>query len=351
MINRKAFTILVEKIKPCIEKYRKISKYGDLTFFEVYTAVAFMYFKEQQVDYAVLETGLGGRLDATNTVNPLACGITPISYDHMDMLGTSLTQIAKEKAGIIKSPRSTAHGPQLIVVSAPQEKEAQEIIEKRCRKEKAKLYAVGKDIAWRARTVKRKSQSFEVRGIKRKYANLRIKLLGEHQWDNATLAIGMAEALENEHISSQAIRKGLMNARWPGRLEEAGKKPIIILDGAQNAASAGTLIRAIKKYFTYRKLILVLGISGDKDIRGICQVLGNIADRIILTKAQNPRAAECESIKKFIAKPLEFTSQVKRAIVLAKHMAGYQDLILITGSLFVVAEARRFLRNDRNLWK
>ncbi|HCD37216.1 MAG TPA: bifunctional folylpolyglutamate synthase/dihydrofolate synthase [Candidatus Omnitrophica bacterium] len=348
MISKKEITHLVERVKPLIEKYQRVSKYGDLTFFEVYTALAFMYFKEQRVDYAVLETGLGGRLDATNVVDPLVCGITPISYDHMDLLGKSLAKIAKEKAGIIKrdegrGTKDDRYGNSLIVISAAQKKEARAVIKKRCLKEKARLYEVGKDIVWRLGRIKGEWQSFEVRGLKRKYTGLKIKLLGEHQLDNASLAIGMAEALEDKRLSPHVIKRGLMSASWPGRLEIAGRKPTIILDGAQNTASAFTLKEALKKYYTYQKLILVLGISSDKDIEGVCAMLEDIADKVILTKAWNPRAEEPESIKKYIGKPLEVTSDVKKAIVLAKYLAGSKDLILITGSLFVVGEARKII--------
>src|SRR3989338_2854424 len=348
MISKKEITHLVERVKPLIEKYQRVSKYGDLTFFEVYTALAFMYFKEQRVDYAVLETGLGGRLDATNVVDPLVCGITPISYDHMDLLGKSLKNSEREKAGIIKrdegrGTKDDRYGNSLIVISAAQQKEARAVIKKRCLEEKAKLYEVGKDIVWRLGRIKGEWQSFEARGLKRKYTNLKINLLGEHQLDNASLAIGMAEALEDKRLSPHAIKRGLMSASWPGRFEIAGRKPTIILDGAQNTASAFMLKEAIKKYYTYQKLILVLGISSDKDIEGVCAMLEDIADKVILTKAWNPRAEEPESIKKYIGKPLEVTSDVKKAIVLAKFLAGSKDLILITGSLFVVGEARKII--------
>lgn len=344
MIGKREIARFVEKIKPIIEKYNRKCKYGALTFFEVYTALAFLYFKQKEVDYAVLETGLGGRLDATNTVNPLACAITPISYDHTDQLGSTLKKIAAEKGGIIKSGR-------LKVISAPQEKEAREVIRNRCKETGARLYEIGKDIIWRktsacriARHDARRFQGFSVKGIRGNYDNLKIGLLGEYQMANAALAVGMVEALAEEKITVLSIQRGLKRAVWPGRLEAASRRPRIVLDGAHNTASAAALREALKRHFEYKKLILVLGMSQDKDIEGVCDILCPIASKIILTKSGNSRAAEPEFIQKMFLKQAELTNNVKEAITVAKKSANPRDLILITGSLFVAGEARRCLK-------
>ncbi|MFA5410833.1 MAG: folylpolyglutamate synthase/dihydrofolate synthase family protein [Candidatus Omnitrophota bacterium] len=307
---------LVKRLKPEIEKYNRRSPYGALSFFEVYTALALTYFKERKVDFAVLETGLGGRLDATNAVNPLVCAITPISYEHTQKLGNTLREIAKEKAGIIKS-----RIPGSIVISAPQEKEAIEVIRARCKEAGAKLYEINPD----------------------NYRRFKIKLLGEHQQINANLAAEIIKALGayGIKIKREAIKKGLYHTVWPGRCETVSRNPLAVLDGAQNLASSRALKKTIKENFKYRKLILVLGISSDKDIKGICHELSGLADSVILTRADSPRAAKPEVLGGYFKdKERYLTNSVKEAISLAKQKAGTRDLILVTGSLFVVGEAR-----------
>jgi dihydrofolate synthase/folylpolyglutamate synthase len=344
MISKSALAELVQRLKPVIEEYNKNSKYEPLSFFEVYTALAFVYFKEKKVDFAVLETGLGGRLDATNVVEPLVCAITSLSYEHTQKLGNTLREIATEKAGIIKvSPLARYPVSPLIVISAPQEKEAIKVIRNKCKDVDARLYEVGKDITFR-----KAKHGFTVKGALGKYPNLKIKLLGEHQHINATVAIGVIEALGNYNIkvSVDSIRRGLYNTVWPGRCEVISKKPLLVLDGAQNVASAKALKETIKENFSakggkYRKLILVLGISNDKDIKGIYRALTDLAYTVILTRANSPRATEPEVLASYFkGKEIYLTNNVKEAIDLAKQKANSKDLILVTGSLFVVGEAR-----------
>lgn len=352
MISKSELTRLVERLKPAIEEYNKKSIYGPLSFFEVYTALAFVYFKEKKTDFAVLETGLGGRLDATNVVNPLVCAITPISYEHTDKLGSSLREIASEKAGIIK------RSYQPIVISAPQEKEAMEVIRNRCRQTGAKLYELGRDVSY-CKT----KDNFAIKGPNTNYSGLRIRLLGEHQLVNASVAVGVIDALRisGVQITIDSVRRGLYNTLWPGRCEIISREPLVVLDGAQNAASAKVLRETIKQSLTYKKLILVLGICNDKDIKGICAQLCDLADEIILTQADNPRAASVDMIADIISSQLSppqadppaaeagsyqinKTKNVKEAVDLARQKANRGDLILITGSLFVVGEARQMCR-------
>jgi len=314
MIPRPALKKLVEKLKPKIEKYNRNSRYGPLTFFEVYTALALVYFKERKVDFAVLETGLGGRLDATNAVNAIVSVITPISYEHMDKLGKSLKNIACEKAGIIKNKGS-------IVVSAPQEKEAQDAIRARCRAIQARLYEINR------------------------YKNLKIRLLGKHQLINATVAERAIKTLSfyGIKIGIDSIKRGLFNTRWPGRYEVLGRDPCVIIDGAQNIASIGALKEAIKDNFSigkkYKKLILVLGISSDKDIKGVCLELKDLADKIILTKAKSIRAIDPRVLAIYFKdKEKYITNGVMQAKKLSMRLAEKNDLVLVTGSLFVIGE-------------
>jgi dihydrofolate synthase/folylpolyglutamate synthase len=331
VISKKELIQLVKLIRPAVKRF------PGLSFFEVYTALALLYFKNKNVDFAVLETGMGGRLDATNVASSLVCGITPISYEHTRYLGKSLTQIAGEKAGIIKYKSQ--------VVSSVQEREAAQVIQNAAVSLQARLYTVGKDIKY----FNNKRRYFAIKGLNNTYANLRINLLGEHQLINATLAVGIVEALSayGFKVGVDCVRKGLYNTIWPGRLEMLCHKPCIIVDGAQNAASAAVLRAAVRNIFKYRKLILVFGVSQDKDIRGIAAQLSGLAHKVILTAADTPRAALPASLKEyFVAKGKEIfiTTGVSEAKHLALKVAGKEDLILVTGSLFVVGEFRDVYR-------
>lgn len=339
MISKDSLAKLVSRSRPKIEAYNKESPYGPLSFFEVYTALAFEYFKERKVDFAVLETGLGGRLDATNVVNALVAGITPISYDHTDKLGTTLAEIATEKAGIIKRCQGVKVSEcQSVVVSARQEKEARQIIRERCKKTGARLLEVGRDIRY-----ERNKNGFSVGVINETHCALRITLRGQHQIENAAMAVGITDALKTQGLSITAkqIQKGLYETRWPGRCEVVARRPLVVLDGAQNMASAEVLKKAVRSEFKYKKLVLVLGASTDKDIAGICGTLRPLADFVVLTKADNPRAAPPESLQEFFSgKEIQITQSVKEAKGRSFLSAKKKDLILVCGSLFVVAEFR-----------
>ncbi|MBU0548582.1 MAG: bifunctional folylpolyglutamate synthase/dihydrofolate synthase [Candidatus Omnitrophica bacterium] len=337
-ISKEYLTGLVEFLKPVIKGFEKFSihnrhfHYGRLSFFEVYTALAFLYFKEKKVDFVVMETGMGGRLDATNVAQSLVCAITPISYEHTRYLGKTLTQIAGEKAGIIKQKS--------LVISSIQKKEAAQVIQNKSASLQAKLFTVGKDIKYST-----KGKYFSIKGINNNYTNLRINLLGRHQLINASQAVGIIEALGSYgfKVSVNCIKKGLYNTLWPGRLEVLCRKPCIVVDGAQNAASAAVLKSAVTSIFKYKKLILVFGVSQDKDIKGMVSQLSGLAHKIILTCADNPRAALPKYLKRYFSakeKEIFITAGVREAKVLALKVANLQDLILVTGSLFVVGEFR-----------
>ena len=353
MISPEELESLVERLKPAIEEYNRNSKYGPLSFFEVYTALAFTCFKEKRVDFAVLETGLGGRLDATNVVDPLVCAITPISFDHTQKLGNTLREIAAEKAGIIKSHQSPVTSHQPIVITAPQEDEVIKVIRNKCQQQNAILYEVGKDINFEQISFNNYSQDFNIGGALGEHRNLKIRLLGKHQLINAAVSVGIIDGLRfyNLNIDIDAIRTGLYHTIWPGRCEIIAKEPLIVLDGAQNIASTRALKETIRENFSaaggsasggrYKRLILILGISKDKDIKGICRELYDLADEIVLTKANNPRATEPQNLAEYFnAKQVYITNNVKEAKEYACRIAHKKDLILITGSLFVVGEAR-----------
>lgn len=339
MISRRELASLTRGLKPAINKYNRISKYGKLSFFEVYTALAFLYFKQKKVDFVVLETGLGGALDATNAAPSLVCAITPISYEHTQYLGSRISEIAAEKAGIIKQNNALA-------LSAIQKKEAQAVIRNRCANFNARLYEVGRDIRY---SVRARNGYFSVKGINRKYGGLKLRLLGSHQLSNAALAIGIVEVLSSAgvKISVAQIRRGLYNTLWPGRCEVLSYAPLIVVDGAQNAASAEALKAAIKENFAkgkkYNKLILVFGACLDKDIKGMLKQLAVLAEKIIFTSAQNARSAPPASLPKYLRqreKDIYITNNVEEAKRLALRLSEKDDLILVTGSLFIVGAFR-----------
>ena len=342
LIGEEDVSCLLKKIKRVVDRMEEEPP----SFFEVYTALAYLYFKEKKADIAVYETGLGGRLDATNIIEPLVSVITPISYEHTDRLGSTLREIASEKGGIIKEGG--------ICVLAPQEEEALGALERICEEKKARIVLVGRDVRARELSADEEKEVFSVLSPSAEYPRLEMSLLGSHQVVNAATAIAAVEALR-EHgitVAPAAIEKGVAAASWPGRLEVVSRGPFVLLDGAQNKASAKVLSSAVKKIFRdrgkYKDLVLVLGVSKDKDIKGILDELLPIADRVILTKSKIvERATEPSAVRAFInagTKDVVLTANVKEALDKAYSKANSEDLILVTGSLFVVGEARELLQ-------
>ena len=337
LISEEDLSRILTNIKDTIRSYAKDEM---PTFFEVYTAIAYLYFKEKKADFAVYEVGMGGRLDATNIIEPLVCAITPLSYEHTDKLGDTLEEIAIEKCGIIKRGS--------ICVSAPQEEKALKVIDDACSERDVRLILVGRDIKFKELASDEESNTFEVSGSLGEYKGLKTSLIGPHQVVNAATAIGIIEALrpQNVIVSEEAVRSGIRDAKWPGRLEVVGRRPFVILDGAHNRASARILIEAVKKIFKYKKLILVLGVSKDKDVKGILEELVPEAGEVVLTKSRVlNRAMEPAKIREEMIgikdniKNVILTQNTEEALQKALSVACPEDLILVTGSLFVVGEA------------
>ncbi|MFA4991639.1 MAG: folylpolyglutamate synthase/dihydrofolate synthase family protein [Candidatus Omnitrophota bacterium] len=341
MISESEFVGLIERIRPAAEKFRDHVKFGRASFFEILTAAAFLHFKDKKVDFAVLETGLGGRLDATNTANPVACGITSISLEHTDKLGDTLAKIAFEKAGIIKTRG--------VIVSASQKREAGDVIRKACEERGAGLHEAGKDIKYRIVDSNERRQVFDTEGPGYSYKNLELNLIGYHQIENASMAIGMLKLAESGgfKLGEDAVRRGLKKAIWPGRLQIIRRRPRVILDGAQNPASISVLISSVNKLFKYNRFISVFGISSDKDIKGVSRLLDRASDKVILTRAKdNPRAQSPLVLKKYFSKADPFSGNVEEALKKALESSGKEDLILVTGSLFVVGDAIGYFKNS-----
>ena len=312
---------------------------GELTTFELLTALAFAYFKERQADYQVLETGLGGRLDATNVVKPEVCVITAISFDHTDVLGDTLPQIATEKAGIIK--------PTSIVISSPQYPEAMEVIVRVCRERGVRLVRAGSDVTWQRKAFSLEGQAFQVNGLTGEY-ELNLPLLGEHQLENAATAVAAAEVLveRGAKVSPKNIADGLAQVHWPGRLQILRREPWVIVDGAHNADSVRRLVKALRQYFDFERAILIFGASSDKNIAGMVAELASFPDTVIVTQSRHPRAIAPDKLVSEFAKweiiP-EVAENVASAVELALAQAKPTDLICATGSLFIVAEVMEYM--------
>jgi dihydrofolate synthase/folylpolyglutamate synthase len=322
---------LVEEMQPLV------SQVEGVTTFEIITCLAFAWFAEQGVAWAVVEVGLGGRLDATNVLHPDVTVITPISYDHVAILGDTLAQIASEKAGICKSG--------VPLVSAPQPEEALATLRDVCDHQGAHLTLVGRDWTWRSGAADLNGQTFTVRHGKHDSFDLHLPLLGEHQLVNATTAVAVLSLLEQSglEVPASALREGLQAVRWPGRLEILGREPLVITDGAHNGDSARKLIAALHAMGDFRNLIIVLGGSADHLTPDLMGALLPGAARAIATQALHPRSASPAWIQARAADlgyHLEVGETVAQALDLALSEAEPQDLICCTGSLFVAGDAR-----------
>ncbi len=344
LISEEEFAALMTEVKPYFEAMNHDPLYRQLTFFEVLTALAFAYFKQKQAAFQVLEVGLGGRLDATNVAEPEVCVITPISLEHTQVLGDSLEKIAYEKAGIIKPAR--------FVVSSAQLKEVSQVISDVCRQRGANLVQVGKDITWRRIAGDFHQQAFVVQG-KMGTHQLTIPLLGDYQVENAATAVATLEILASFgfNIAAADIAQGLAQVEWPGRFQILSHQPIVLVDGAHNVGSMKRLVENIRAYFNYDKLFLVIGISCDKDIPGIVKELIALSPQVIVTRSSHSRAASPPLIAtEFASQGITstITDAVSQALSQTLSIAGRKDLVCVTGSLFVVAEALDYAASHSN---
>lgn len=353
-ISHSELVRLVEALKP------HVALIDRLTTFELTTALGFLYFSEQKVDIAVIEVGLGGRLDATNVVTPLVSVITSLSYDHMAVLGNTLSQIAGEKAGIIKEGRP--------VVLAPQKEEARLVVEQVARERNAPLTQVGRDFLFAALTHTTQQQTmlvwpaqdqplmdeFSESGGRTVWQPVRltIPLLGYHQVENAATAYATLQVARASgvRITEEAIFKGFSSVYWPGRFEFLQRTPPVVIDSAHNGDSALKLRLALDDYLPGLPIVLVFGASEDKDIHSMLSELLPRVRFMIATQSEHPRAIEADKLveiaRQFGTKAeavLPFEKAMERALELADAEAG----IVVTGSIFVAAAARD-LWNRRN---
>lgn len=322
-----------------VERLRAVvSRVPEITTFELITALAFDTFARTEVQWAVVEVGMGGRLDATNVITPQVSVITPISYDHMTYLGDTLGEIAGEKAGIIK--------PGVPVVTAPQPREAADVFAQVAAERSAPLTIVGRDWQWESVNSSSEGQRFSAWPSRQagRRATYSLPLLGSHQLVNATTALATVEQIRHQgtEVQDHAIRSGLAGVRWPGRLEVLGTAPWTIVDGAHNGDSMEKLASALGKLFPHEKAILIWGTSSGKDVDGMLDALLPIADHILVTQAHHPRATNATTlVERVRARGREACSvPMEGALKHALSIATERDLVCGTGSLFVVADLR-----------
>lgn len=347
------FAGLLDLIRPLLEDMIG-DGFESPTEFEVCTALAFQYFYEERVDFLVLEVGLGGAIDSTNVVIPLVSVITNISLDHMDRLGNTVKEIAAVKAGIIKSGVPT--------VTAQEEGEALEVIRAGCLRKDSPLFIVRERsgepfskefVFWTADgNDTLKGQRFSIRGLRYNYNNLNLSLLGRHQLANAAAAVAAVELLAEKGctINKEAVFNGLADVKWPARFEVFGGDPPVVLDGAHNHAGAKELRRALDNYFPCRKIILVIGILQDKQRSLVVEELAPGTSAVIVTRPDSPRSGDWLYVAKEAGKYagcVYAIESVKEAVLKSLDLAGSGEIICITGSLYMVAEARKVLINLR----
>ena len=340
MISHADFANLTEKVAKACESITG----SDPTYFEILTAIGFMYFAEEAVDLVLLETGLGGRLDATNVVTPLVVGLTHISYDHMNILGKELTQIAGEKAGIMKKDVPT--------ISVIQEPEVVEVFKKKAEEVGCPLHFTGEDIDFSYRFEANKElgrhSRVSITTSTSRFEHLAVPLQGEHQAHNCGLALSLLDVLRSNgfHLKEDKVIEGLAKTELPGRMEVVWREPRVVIDGAHNALSIQTLIRALGAHITYDSLVMIFGCGQDKDVNGMLKQVGLGADKVIFTKAKsNTRAMEPEDLQTRFndvsGKMSQTAPNLDAAITLAGRAVSRDDLIIITGSFYLAGEARK----------
>ncbi|NOX35328.1 MAG: bifunctional folylpolyglutamate synthase/dihydrofolate synthase [Deltaproteobacteria bacterium] len=317
------------------------------TFFEIATAMGFYYFANENVDWAVIETGMGGRFDATNIIKPVVSVITNLSIEHTDYLGNTIKDLAKEKGGIIKQNTPVVTG-----VSQPP---GLEVLKQIAKKNSSDLFIYKKNFSMRKNPGR---DRYTYNGLKKKFYHLIKPLPGEHQKENLSLALAALELVflkfkktdKRYDLNETLVRQGLKLARWPGRLEHVMEKPLVILDGAHNLHAAKVLGKYLSSTLKERKLTLVLGILDDKPYEKMLKSLVPCAGNIIITKAKINRSLEPAILKKaaqkFTQNPVTIIEDVKEAVAHAIDTSSPGDAVCIAGSLYVAGEAREKIKND-----
>ncbi|MFA6636956.1 MAG: folylpolyglutamate synthase/dihydrofolate synthase family protein [Candidatus Omnitrophota bacterium] len=317
-----------------------------LTYFEIMTLLAMSYFAFKKSDIAIFETGMGGRLDATNVIKPVVCCITPISYDHTSVLGRSLEKIAKEKAAIIKRGS--------VCVSSQQKAGALKVIEERCLQVNSRLILAGRQVNSVVKDFGPRGTLFDIITPSGRYRNLKTKMPGKFQTENAAAAVAICEEVrkrtDRAELTESDVRRAVGKAFIAARMEVLASAPFIVIDGAQNAASAEKISNAVRETFNYDKLVLITAFCGDKDIKGSCRAFAEIADAVIVTRARTPRSANPVKIASCFSRGKVIIAESPgEALRRAKEISGKKDLILAAGSLYLAGEIREIVKGRTSL--
>lgn len=341
-ISEADFAEGVMALKPAVSEVNSLmalTKWGRITTFEALTALAFHHFAKEGVDLGVIEVGLGGRLDATNVVAPAACAITSLSLDHVDVLGGTLSQIAAEKAAIIK--------PGVPAISAPQPPDAFAVVEQAAERAPAPLRLVGRDITYERTAHGGGAQHVAVATPSRRY-DLRVPLAGRHQAENTAVVVGLCEALTGAGLplNPAAIARGIASVRWPARMETLPGNPVVLLDGAHNRFSMRRFKQSLREQLPNEQVILVFGANRSKDLDGMVAEIAPAAHRVFAVQSRHPKSAPPRAILAAFSRcgvQAEEADGVAAGIDAARQLARPGDVIAVTGSLFTAAEAREHL--------
>jgi dihydrofolate synthase/folylpolyglutamate synthase len=341
LISHENVVALVKRIEPALRRMA----HGGLrpTFFEIFTAMSFCYFADQHVDIAVIETGMGGRLDSTNVITPEVCAITNISKDHMSVLGHTLPKIAEEKAGIFKKD--------VPAVTCQQEPEVTAVLRRIAATNKAPLQVVGEDVEFSYRFEITRPIGPHMRVCMttegNRFEHLAVPLMGEHQAVNCGLALAMLDKLHRGGLTFDLPKalEGLSRVKIPGRLEIVNREPQVIIDGAHNAASMQALFRGVGQHIPYDSMVVIFGCNCDKDIDGMLEKISLGADKVIFTKSSNnPKAADPAELSNLYTERYGKMAQVaesfEHAMEIAERAITREDLIVITGSFYLIGEAK-----------
>lgn len=346
----------VNRLLPVVAEMDRLPGQMQPTYFELATAIAWLYFIDQQADLVVLETGLGGRLDSTNICRPKVCVITNISRDHTHILGCTVRQIAWEKGGIIK-----AGVPLISGVTQP---DARELINQLCRERNAPIIELGHDVSVSARRsaetgptrlLNGPPSSVDVQTPRTAWKNLPVALRGAHQATNTAMAMAAIDELRVQglHVAEEHVQQGLAGVEWPARVEVVSQHPTVVIDAAHNWESARALVATLTDEFTARRRILIFAATRDKDVTGLLRLLIPAFDTIILTRyLDNPRSVPVQELQMFVhaisRRHFHVAETPRVAWQMARQWAGIDDLIAITGSFFLVAELRDVVMNTVN---
>ena len=339
-IPKEKLAQLITKIKYAVDKVIE-EGYNHPTEFEIITVLMFLYFATEEVDFAVVEVGLGGRLDSTNVITPILSVITSISFDHTNLLGNTLEEIAAEKAGIIKSCIPT--------VIYPQEEMAERVISSKCQELDSKLYKINKEDAKLINIIKEDKIYQQVKVKLDDEYDVKLPLLGEHQILNLAVALKALEVIKDKapKLNRESIVKSLATVRWNGRLEIMSNSPYVVIDGAHNIQGITQLDKNIKKYFEYKDMYLILGILADKDVEDMVKVITPKAKKVFTVTPNSMRAETAEELMNEVKKyneSCEAYNDYKNAFEDALKLCKKDDLLLISGSLYMIGEMREIIK-------